>query len=108
MPDAFTTLWTHDTCRALRQAGRVGMRPPVAFSGVHSSLPSWASVAAGDDVYAGRNRRGVTRGLRHVVDGRLERAVSLHGVYRLTVESADALANLLVDAPDQSPATSNR
>jgi hypothetical protein len=162
------------------------MRPAVAFSGIHSSLPSWASVDVGDDVYAlhvnkcvvhvvsrlrvtdkgrryccgiaaatwhgpaypghddwsmlgangcgaaavhvdatpirfdiavpgavletltWRNRRGVTRGLKYVVDGRLERAVSLHGVYRLTAESADTLAALLLGAGDASPATSER
>jgi len=52
MSDAFTVLWTHDTCRALRKAGRAGERPPVAFSGVHSSLPAWSGARAGDDVYA--------------------------------------------------------
>ncbi|MER7111338.1 hypothetical protein [Streptomyces sp. NPDC000229] len=52
MPDAFTVLWTHDTCRALRRAGRVGRRPPVAFSGVHSSLPAWSGARSGDEVYA--------------------------------------------------------
>ena len=186
MPDAFTTLWSHDTCRELRRAGRIGMRPPVAFSGIHTSLPSWVSVEVGDEVYAlhvsrcvvhvvsrlrvidkerndccgtaaetwrgpaypghdawamlgangcgaapvhvdatpvgfdvavpgalletltWRNRRGATRGLKYVVDGRLERAVSLQGVYRLTPESADALAALLVDAPDASPVTTHR
>jgi hypothetical protein len=129
MAVAFTTLWTQDTCRELRRAGRVGMRPPVAFSGVHTSLPSWVSVNVGDDVYAlhvnrgvvyvvsrlrfvdkqrrgccgtapaTRNRRGVTRGLKHVVDGRLERALGLHGIYRLTSESADELAALVDNAP---------
>lgn len=60
MPDAFTVLWTHDTCRALRRAGRVGERPPVAFSGVHSSLPTWSGARAGDEVYALHvNRREV-------------------------------------------------
>lgn len=175
MPDAFTILWTHDTCRALRKAGRVGERPPVAFSGAHSSLPAWSGALAGDEVYAlhvnrgevlmvsrmrvvdkerrdccgttpatwrdpgfpghgdwsalgaggcgaeavhvdatpvrldlpipgdllarltWRNRRGQTRGLKYVVDGRLERAVSLQGFYRLTPESADDLAELLGD-----------
>ncbi|OIK29231.1 hypothetical protein [Streptomyces malaysiense] len=170
MSDAFTVLWTHDTCRDLRRAGRVGERPPVAFSGVHSSLPAWTGARGGDDVYAlhvnrrevfvvsrmrvidmgrreccgtgpgtgegqalpghgdwsmlgaggcgampvhvdatpvrfdvpvpgvllerltWRNRRGRTRGLKYVVDGRLERAVSLQGFYRLTTESADELA----------------
>lgn len=52
MSDAFTVLWTHDTCRALRKTGRVGERPPVAFSGVHSSLPAWSGARVGDEVYA--------------------------------------------------------
>ncbi|WP_329252334.1 hypothetical protein OG223_24165 [Streptomyces sp. NBC_01478] len=170
MPDAFTVLWTHDTCHALRKAGRVGERPPVAFSGVHTSLPAWSGAQAEDEVYAlhvnrgtvfvvsrmrvtdrerreccgtgpatwqdpafpghgdwsmlgadgcgaaavhvdatpvrfdlplpgellarltWRNRRGQTRGLKHIVDGRLERAVGLQGFYRLTPESADELS----------------
>ncbi|MFD7904066.1 hypothetical protein ACFV4F_13925 [Kitasatospora sp. NPDC059722] len=41
-----------------------------------------------------RNQRGRTRGLKYVVDGRLERAVSLQGFYRLTPESAAELAEL--------------
>jgi hypothetical protein len=44
-----------------------------------------------------RNRRGQTRGLKYVVDGRLERSVSLQGFYRLTSESADELAELVGD-----------
>ncbi|MER5549703.1 hypothetical protein ABT072_46770 [Streptomyces sp. NPDC002589] len=173
MSDAFTVLWTRDTCRALHKAGRVGERPPVAFSGVHSSLPAWSGARAGDEVYAlhvnrrvvhvvsqmrvidmerrdccgavpgawqdpafpghgawsmlgaggcgaaavhveatpvrfdmpipgdllmrltWRNRRGQTRGLKYVVDGRLERSVSLQGFYRLTAESAHELAELV-------------
>lgn len=60
MSDAFTVLWTHDVCRALRRAGRVGERPPVAFIGVHSSLPAWTGAGAGDEVYALHvNRREV-------------------------------------------------
>ncbi|MEV0095034.1 hypothetical protein [Streptomyces sp. NPDC050738] len=58
MSDAFTVLWTHDTCRALRKGGRVGARPSVAFSGVHSSLPAWSGAAAGDQVYALHVNRG--------------------------------------------------
>ncbi|WAZ19097.1 hypothetical protein STRCI_000123 [Streptomyces cinnabarinus] len=170
MSDAFTVLWTHATCHALRKAGRVGERPPVAFSGVHSSLPAWSGARSGDEVYAlhvnqcqvfvvsqmrvidterrdccgttpatwdapaypghgdwsmlgaggcgamavhvdatpvrfdvpipgdllarltWRNRKGQTRTLKYVVDGRLERSVSLQGFYRLTPESADELA----------------
>ena len=173
MSDAFTVLWTHDTCRALRAAGREGERPPVAFSGVHSSLPAWSGARPGDEVYAlqvnrgevllvsrmrvvdrerrgccgaapatwrdpgfpghhdwaalgsggcgaeavhvdatpvrfdmaipgdllgrltWRNRRGQTRGLKYVVDGRLQRAVSLQGFYRLTPESAEDLAEVV-------------
>ncbi|MGW5350323.1 hypothetical protein ACWERV_07370 [Streptomyces sp. NPDC004031] len=173
MADAFTVLWTHDTCRALRKAGRVGERPPVAFSGIHSSLPKWSRTRAGDEVYAlhvnrcevfvvsrmrvldlerrdccgaapatwqdpaypghadwsmlgaggcgaqavhvdatpvrfdvplpgefltrltWRNLRGQTRGLKHVVDGRLERSTGLQGFYRLTPESADELADVV-------------
>ncbi|MBO4259217.1 hypothetical protein [Streptomyces griseorubiginosus] len=176
MPDAFTVLWTHDTCKALRKAGRVGERPPVAFSGVHTSLPAWSGAQAGDEVYAvhvnrgtvfvvsrmrvldrerggccgiapatwqddafpghgawsmlgadgcgaapvhvdatpvrfdvpvpadllgqltWRNRRGQIRGLKHVVDRRLERAVSLQGFYRLTPESAGVLAHVVGSA----------
>src|SRR5262245_45979971 len=52
MSVAFTTLWSQDTCRALRRAGRVGKRPPVACGGIHLSLPVWVSVGLGDDVYA--------------------------------------------------------
>ncbi|MFB7907833.1 hypothetical protein ACFC1T_15485 [Kitasatospora sp. NPDC056076] len=173
MPDAFTVLWTHDTCRSLRKGGRVGERPPVAYSGVHQSLPAWSTAKAGDEVYAlhvnrcevfvvsrmrivdrergeccgaaratwqdpafpghdawwmlgaggcgaeavhvdgtpvrfdqripgellgqltWRNQRGKVRGLKYLVDGRLERSVSLQGFYRLTPESADELAELV-------------
>ncbi len=173
MSDAFTVLWTHDTCRELRKAGRVGERPSVAFSGVHTSLPAWSCAEAGDEVYAlhvnrcvvqvvsrmrvvdrergeccgtepatwrepafpghadwamlgaggcgaeavhveatpvrfdlaipgglleslsWRNRRGKTRNLKYVVDGRLERSISLQGFYRLTEESADVLAEVV-------------
>ncbi|MFJ6632421.1 hypothetical protein ACIQMR_13610 [Streptomyces sp. NPDC091376] len=176
MTDAFTVLWTHDTCRALRRTGRTGERPPVAFSGVHSSLPAWSGARAGDDVYAlhvkqrvvfvvsrmrvidlgrrgccgtapaawqdpafpghadwsmlgadgcgatavhvdatpvrfdipipgdllarltWRNRRGQTRVLKYVEDGRLERSISLQGFYRLTPESAGELAEIVDNA----------
>lgn len=173
MPDAFTVLWTHDTCRALRRAGRVGERPPVAFGGAHTSLPAWSGAGPGDEVYAlhvnrcvvhvvsrmrvvdlerreccgvapaawnepafpghddwamlgahgcgaaaihveatpvrfdlavpgdllerltWRNRRGRTRVLKYVADGRLERSISLQGFYRLTEDSAGELGKLL-------------
>lgn len=186
MPDAFTVLWTHDTCRALRKAGRVGQRPPVAFSGVHSSLPTWAGARAGDEVYAlhvnqrvvyvvsrmrvidmerrdccgdapgawedpgfpghnewsmlgaggcgasavhvdatpvrfdlpvagdllarltWRNRRGQTRNLKYVVDGCLERSISLQGFYRLAPESADELADVVDAARDADERATSR
>ncbi|WP_244454223.1 hypothetical protein [Micromonospora echinofusca] len=179
---AFTTLWTQDVCRELRRH-RAGERPPVAFSGVHQSLPRWSSVGVGDDVYAlhvdrcvvyvlsrlrvvdkqrrdccgaapatwrdpaypghdawavlgaqgcgaspvhvdatpirfdiavpgellsvltWRNRRGDSRALKYVVDGRLERSVSLQGLYRLSDESAALLGALLDQAPTTAPAS---
>jgi hypothetical protein len=52
MSSAFTTLWTHSRGAELRRAGLVGERPSVAFGGIHTSLPSWASVEPGDDMYA--------------------------------------------------------
>ena len=52
MPDAFTILWTQDTCRALREAGLTGQRPTVAYSGIHQSLPAWSGARPGDEVYA--------------------------------------------------------
>ncbi|EEP73070.1 hypothetical protein MCAG_03397 [Micromonospora sp. ATCC 39149] len=51
-----------------------------------------------------RNRRGEQRTLKYVVNGRLERSVSLQGVYRLTDESAAQLGALL----DRSPTPSQR
>lgn len=72
MDEAYTVLWTQDTCRALRRSGREGLCPPVAFSGIHSSLPSWRMTDIGDEVYALHVGRGV-----------------LHVVCRLTVTSKD-------------------
>ncbi|MFE0458940.1 hypothetical protein ACFW1A_06715 [Kitasatospora sp. NPDC058965] len=51
-----------------------------------------------------RNLRGRTRGLKHVVDGRLERSIGLQGFYRLTPESADELARVAA-APGPSATT---
>ncbi|MER6977682.1 hypothetical protein [Streptomyces carpinensis] len=45
-----------------------------------------------------RNRRGQTRGLKYVVDGHLERSVSLQGFYRLTSDSAGELAQIVENA----------
>ncbi|MFC7936255.1 MULTISPECIES: hypothetical protein [unclassified Streptomyces] len=45
-----------------------------------------------------RNRRGRTRRLKHVVDGRLENSVSLQGFYRLTPESAAEPAEVTAGA----------
>ncbi|WP_239099497.1 hypothetical protein [Streptomyces rochei] len=45
-----------------------------------------------------RNRRGQTRRLKHVVDGRLENSVSLQGFYRLTPESAAEPAEVTAGA----------
>ncbi|WP_232290088.1 hypothetical protein [Micromonospora sp. ATCC 39149] len=51
-----------------------------------------------------RNRRGEQRTLKYVVNGRLERSLSIQGVYRLTDESAAQLGALL----DRSPTPSQR
>lgn len=171
MPDAFTVLWTHDTCRELRKSGRIGERPTVAYSGVHTSLPSWGSARPGDEVYAvhvmkrvvyvvcrmrvldkergrccgaepevpghdewwmlgaggcgasavhvestpirfdapvpghllaeltWRNRRGVTRNLKHVEDGFLVHSLGLQGFYRVTPETAELLAGVAAGSP---------
>ncbi|GLW35062.1 hypothetical protein Areg01_79980 [Actinoplanes regularis] len=184
MAATFTALWTQSVCRALRK-DRVGLRPPVVYSGVHQSLPDWGAVETGDVVYAlhvnrcvvhvvsrlrvldwkqteccgslpafwadpayrghpgwdmlgagqcgavpvhvdatpirfdvtvpgdllsaltWRNRRGVTRTLKYVVDGRLTNSVSLQGVYRLTDDSATELA-ALVDGASPAAATVGR
>ncbi|MHB9849094.1 hypothetical protein ACSYGO_07610 [Streptomyces krungchingensis] len=45
-----------------------------------------------------RNRRGQTRGLKYVVDGRLVRSISLQGFYRLTSESAEELTDVVGNA----------
>ena len=45
-----------------------------------------------------RNRRGQTRLLKYVEDGRLERSISLQGFYRLTPKSADELAEIVHNA----------
>ncbi|WP_236244206.1 hypothetical protein [Streptomyces sp. CC210A] len=45
-----------------------------------------------------RSRRGERR-IKHVVDGELTRAVSVHGIYRLAPESAHALEVLVVGQP---------
>lgn len=45
-----------------------------------------------------RNRRGQTRGLKYVVDGRLERSTSLQGFYRLTPGAAEELAEVVGNA----------
>jgi hypothetical protein len=45
--------WTHDRCRALRSQGLVGEWLPVAFGGVHGSLPRWSSGALSNVVDLG-------------------------------------------------------
>ncbi|MFI5688621.1 hypothetical protein [Streptomyces sp. NPDC051636] len=48
-----------------------------------------------------RSRRG-ERHIKHVVDGELLRAVSVHGIYRLAPESASALDALVSNQPVHS------
>ncbi|MFZ4178962.1 hypothetical protein ACOZCI_32675 [Streptomyces griseoincarnatus] len=56
-----------------------------------SSTAPWRDLALVGTCYP-----HVLRGLKYVVDGRLQRSVGLQGFYRLTSESADELA-VLVD-----------
>lgn len=66
------------------------------------ATPVRFDVSIPGDVLAGltwRNRRAQTRGLKYLVDGRLERSVSLQGFYRLTQESADDLAKAVGTGP---------
>ncbi|MFJ5559555.1 hypothetical protein ACIQCD_19630 [Streptomyces sp. NPDC093250] len=53
MPNAYTTLWTNDLCKALAREGHTGERPTVMFGGPHQSLPSFlrAGVCPGDVIH---------------------------------------------------------
>jgi hypothetical protein len=65
------------------------------------------NVAVPGDLFGGltwRNRRGEQRTLMYVVNGRLERSVSLQGVHRLTDESPARLGAVLDSSPTPSSA----
>ncbi|MEU5524065.1 hypothetical protein ABZ759_26260 [Streptomyces sp. NPDC047860] len=53
MPNAYTTLWTNDLCKALAREGHTGERLTVMFGGPHQSLPSFlrAGVCPGDVIH---------------------------------------------------------
>jgi hypothetical protein len=57
---SYTTLWTQQACRALRQYGQEGTRLALLFGGPHTSEPSFrrAGVSAGDFVYPVRVLKG--------------------------------------------------
>ncbi len=52
MSDAFTVLWTHGTCRALRKVGRVGGRPPGRLQRRPFLPAAWPGARAWDEAYA--------------------------------------------------------
>jgi len=54
-----------------------------------------------------RNLRGRTRGLKFLVDGRLEHSNSIQGFYRVTPDTADDLARL-VDESSRALAAAGR
>lgn len=75
-------------------AGRVADRDAQGTAG-RSDRGGDVGVSGAGGGLDGRDAvRGRTRGLKHVVDGRLGRAVSLHGFYRLPPETAGELAHV--------------
>ncbi len=53
MEQSYTTMWTQDTCRALRRYGQEDTRLELLFGGPHTSEPSFrrAGVTPGDYIY---------------------------------------------------------
>jgi hypothetical protein len=79
----------HDTWSMLGAAGCGAAAVHVEATPVRFDVPVPGELLAR---LVWRNRRGQTRGLQYVVEGRLERSISLQGFYRLTPDSADELA----------------
>lgn len=61
MSDSFTTLWTKDRCRLLRQFNLVGTTFDALYGGPHTSEPSFtrAGVKSGDYIYPVWVNRGI-------------------------------------------------
>jgi hypothetical protein len=61
MTSSFTTLWTNDRCKALKQFNLEGTTINTLFGGPHTSEPSFrrAGVKAGDTIYPVRVYKGV-------------------------------------------------
>jgi len=61
MTSSFTTLWTNDRCKALKQFNLEGTTINTLFGGPHTSEPSFrrAGVRAGDTIYPVRVLKGV-------------------------------------------------
>src|SRR5260370_8294840 len=53
MEQSYTTMWTQDTCRALRRYGQEDTRLELLFGGPHTSEPGFrrAGVTPGDYIY---------------------------------------------------------
>jgi len=61
MSDSFTTLWTNDRCKSLKQYHQEGRVLDILFGGPHTSEPSFrrAAVKPGDYVYPVRVYQGI-------------------------------------------------
>jgi len=61
MADSYTTLWSSERCRRIKQAHQVGAKLSLLFGGPHTSEPSFsrAGVKSGDYVYPIRVQDGI-------------------------------------------------
>ena len=61
MSDQYTTLWSSERCRRIKQARQEGAKLELLFGGPHTSEPSFsrAGVKAGDYVYPIRVKGGI-------------------------------------------------
>jgi hypothetical protein len=61
MADSYTTLWSSERCRRIKQARQEGAKLELLFGGPHTSEPSFsrAGVKAGDYVYPIRVKDGI-------------------------------------------------
>ena len=61
MADSYTTLWSGERCRRIKQAQQEGAKLALLFGGPHTSEPSFrrAGVKAGDYIYPIRVHNGI-------------------------------------------------
>jgi hypothetical protein len=63
MADSYTTLWSSERCRRIKQTQQEGATLALLFGGPHTSEPSFrrAGVKAGDSIYPIRVHQGIYR-----------------------------------------------